>query len=83
MNFIYSLIAKFVGPKFIIKHVTTLIGMLSGLILGFVAKNNISIDPVILEQFFSSSKEIIVAIALYLLSLVIDAKPETPKVIKE
>ena len=83
MNFIYSLIAKFIKPKFIIKHITTLINILSGLILGFVAKNNISIDPVILEQFFSSSKEIIVAIALYLLSLVIDAKPETPKVIKE
>lgn len=83
MNFIYSLLAKFIGPKFVIKHVTTLIGMLSGLILGFVAKNNIAIDPATLEQFLSSSKEIIIAIALYLLSLAIDAKPETPKIVKE
>jgi len=79
MNFLSKLFFKYFGPSFVRKHITTLVGALAGLIAGL----GLHIDPAIIEKFVSSGSEILVALVLYFLGVAVDAKPDTPSLVKE
>lgn len=79
MNFLSKILAKFIGKSFVRKHVTTLLGLLAGLIAGL----GLEIDKSILDKFISTNAEVLVALILYLIGLLTDAKPEKPELINK
>lgn len=79
MNFLSKLFFKYFGPSFIRKHVTTVLGLLAG----YIASLGLGVDKSVLDQFIGSGAEIIIALVLYFTGAVIDARPETPKIVKD
>jgi hypothetical protein len=79
MSFLSKLFFKYFGPSFIRKHITTVLGFLAG----YLASLGLNIDGRIIDQFIGSGTEIIIALVLYFTGAVIDAKPETPKIINK
>jgi len=82
MNFIYSLLAKYLGPKFVGRAATTLVAWVSAIIGKYLPM----LDPELLARWSGDTIEIVSGGFGLIVALVIDAKlskPEAPKVVKE
>jgi hypothetical protein len=80
-NWVTSILAKFFGNGFIKKHVTTLIGFIAGYL--YVLGQKAGIDEHTTKTLIEALTEYVLPLALYFLSLLIDARPETPKIVKK
>lgn len=76
-----SLVAGWFGPSFIKKHVTTLLGVLAGLLVAQASKAGIPTENV--DQLMKALENFLVPFLVYLLGLLFDGKPETPKVVNK
>jgi hypothetical protein len=80
-NWIGRLVAGWFGPKFVRRHITTLLGLLAGLLMPHAVKYGIPTESV--DAFLSSLEAILLPLALYVVGLLYDGKPETPKIINK
>lgn len=80
-NWISNLFLGWFGPSFIGKHVTTLVGIVIGLLTPYAVAAGVSVQS--LEDLKSVLISILLPVALYLLSLFKDGKPEVPKIVKK
>lgn len=82
MSWIYGLLAKYLGPKFIKNAASSIVVFITSQLAKYLP----GISPEALEQFSRGSLEIIGAALGLLIALIMDAnnsKPETPKIVKE
>jgi hypothetical protein len=82
MSWIYGLLAKYLGPKFIKNASSSIVVFITSQLAKYLP----GISPEALQKFGEGSLEIIGAALGLVIALVIDAKnskPETPKIVKE
>lgn len=82
-SFFVNIIVKMFGADFIRKHVTTLIATLGGIIGMYFKTHGIDVDSSLLARWLHDTGDILVIVVSYLIGLLIDLKPSTPKVVKE
>lgn len=81
MNFIYKLLAKYMGPSFISRASTSIVVFMTG----YLAKYLPEVSPEAITKFGEGAVEIIGAALGLIVALVVDAKmskPDEPKIIK-
>ena len=82
MNFIYKLLAKYMGPSFISRASTTIVAFITGYIVKYLP--GVSSEAV--TKFGEGAVEIVGGVLGLIVMLFVDAKmskPEVPKVVKE
>ena len=82
-SFFVNIIVKMFGADFIRKHVSTLIVTLGGIIGMYFKTHGIDVDSSLLARWLHDTGDILVIVVSYLIGLLIDLKPSTPKVVKE
>ena len=82
MNFIYKLLAKYMGPSFISRASTSIVVFITG----YLSKYLPSVSPEAIAKFGEGAIEIVGAALGLIVALIVDAKmskPEAPTVVKE
>ena len=79
-NWIANLFLGWFGPSFIGKHVTTLVGIVVGLLAPHAIAAGVSVQS--LDDLKKVLIAILLPVALYFISLFKDGKPEIPKIVK-
>ena len=82
-SFFVNIIVKMFGADFIRKHISTLIVTLGGVIGVYFKTHGIDVDSSLLARWLHDTGEILILVISYLIGLLIDLKPSTPKVVKE
>lgn len=82
-SFFVNIIVKMFGADFIRKHISTLIVTLGGIIGMYFKTHGIDVDSSLLARWLHDTGDILVIVVSYLIGLLIDLKPSTPKVVKE
>lgn len=74
---------KWFGTGFIRKHITTALASLGGLLAVYLKSNNVDIDSELFNRWLHDTSEVLIIVISYIIGLLIDLKPSTPKVVKE